>query len=61
MHLFGRIKVITVIPEALRRLEDIAFNLWWSWNSEAIDLFREIDLPLWEKLNKNPVRFLREV
>lgn len=61
MYLLGRITVTSVLPEELKRLEDIAYNLWWSWNSEAIDLFREIDLPLWEKLGKNPVRFLQEV
>ena len=61
MYLLGKITVTAVIPERLKRLEDIAYNLWWSWNSEAIDLYREIDLPLWEKLGKNPVRFIREV
>lgn len=61
MYLYGKITVTAVIPDRLARLKDIAFNLWWSWNSEAIDLYREIDLPLWEKLGKNPVRFLQEV
>ncbi len=61
MYLLGKIKVTAVIPEQLKRLKDIAYNLWWSWNSEAIDLYREIDLALWEKLGKNPVRFLLEV
>ncbi|KNY27004.1 alpha-glucan family phosphorylase [Pseudobacteroides cellulosolvens] len=61
MYLLGKIKVTAVIPQKLNRLNDIAYNLWWSWNSDAIDLYREIDLALWEKLNKNPVRFLQEV
>lgn len=61
MYLLGKITVTAVLPENLSRLKDIAFNLWWSWNSEAIDLYREIDLGLWEKLGKNPVRFLQEV
>lgn len=61
MYLLGKITVTAIIPEKLSRLRDIAYNLWWSWNSEAIDLYREIDLPLWEKLDKNPVRFLGEV
>ena len=61
MYLLGKIKVTAVIPQKLSRLKDIAYNLWWSWNSDAIDLYREIDLALWEKLNKNPVRFLQEV
>lgn len=61
MYLFGKITVTAVIPDELSKLKDIAYNLWWSWNSEAIDLYREIDLALWEKLGKNPVRFLKEV
>ncbi|MEN8906149.1 MAG: alpha-glucan family phosphorylase [Clostridiales bacterium] len=61
MYLLGKITVTAVIPEELKRLKDIAYNLWWSWNSEAIDLYREIDLGLWENLDKNPVRFLQEV
>jgi starch phosphorylase len=61
MYLLGKITVTAVIPQKLARLNDIAYNLWWSWNSEAIDLYREIDLALWEKLGKNPVRFMQEV
>ncbi len=61
MYLLGKITVTAVIPQKLARLNDIAYNLWWSWNSDAIDLYREIDLALWEKLGKNPVRFLQEV
>ena len=61
MYLLGKITVTAVIPEKLSKLKDIAYNLWWSWNSEAIELFKEIDPALWEKLGKNPVRFLQEV
>lgn len=61
MYKFGRIKVTTAIPERISGLCDIARNLWWSWHSEAIDLYREIDLALWERMNRNPVRFLQEV
>ena len=61
MYLIGKINVISELPDKFKRLNDIAYNLWWSWNPEAIDLYREIDLDLWEKLGKNPVRFLQEV
>ena len=46
MYKFGKIKVTTTLPERLSGLRDISYNLWWSWNSDATDLFREIDLPL---------------
>lgn len=61
MYKFGRIKVATAVPERISGLKDIARNLWWSWNNEAIDLFREIDLALWRKVGRNPVRFLQEI
>jgi starch phosphorylase len=61
MYIIGKIVITTVIPDQLLKLKEIAYNLWWSWNPDAIDLFRDIDLPLWEKLKKNPVRFLQEV
>lgn len=61
MYKFGKIKVTTKLPESLSGLKQLAKNLWWSWNNEAIDLYREIDLALWERLNRNPVRFLQEV
>lgn len=61
MYILGKIKVTTELPPELSRLKDLAYNMWWSWNNEAIDLYRAIDLALWEKLHKNPVRFLQEV
>ncbi len=61
MYLTGNIRVKAVLPEQLSRLEDIAYNMWWSWNSCATDLFKEIDPDLWSKLNRNPVRFLQEI
>lgn len=61
MYLTGKIIVTSVLPEELKRLKDIAYNMWWSWNSEAIDILAEIDRDLWDKLEGNPVRFLHEV
>jgi len=61
LYKYGKIKVTTVIPERISGLETLAKNLWWTWNHEAIDLFREIDLALWEKTDHNPVRFIQEV
>ncbi len=49
------------LPERLQRLEDLAYNLWFSWNSEAIWLFRNLDKKLWEDVYHNPVRLLHEI
>ena len=49
------------LPRRLRRLADLAYNLWWTWNGEAERLFRRIDREVWEATEHNPVRFLRQV
>ena len=49
------------LPENLHRLEDLAYNMWWSWNQSGIELFRKIDPDLWEQVGHNPVRLLQEV
>jgi starch phosphorylase len=51
-------RVIPSLPTRLERLRDLAFNLWWSWNHEAIELFRRLDRDLWESTGHNPVLIL---
>lgn len=50
--------VIPSLPEPLARLRDLAYNLWWSWNGDARELFRRLDPDLWEDVVHNPIRFL---
>jgi starch phosphorylase len=54
-------RVVPKIPEQLTALKQIAYNTWWTWNSQAIELFRWIDSDLWEKAYHNPVRLLGHV
>ncbi|NLK87207.1 MAG: glycosyltransferase family 1 protein [Clostridiaceae bacterium] len=61
MRPIGRITVPSVIPERLGRLSDIAGNLWWTWNCEAVELFTAIDRELWDKTGANPLSFLKRV
>ncbi|HEX9796387.1 MAG TPA: alpha-glucan family phosphorylase, partial [Anaerolineales bacterium] len=49
------------LPHRLRRLADLAYNLWWTWQPEAPLVFEQIDPSLWEQTYHNPVRFLRQV
>lgn len=53
-----RFVVAPCIPEPLKRLRDIAYNIWWCWDKEAIELFRRLDRMLWEQCYQNPVRLL---
>jgi len=61
MHILGRIKVTAELPEEVLKLKDLAYNLWWTWNYEAAELFNAIDPELWTKTNKNPVHFLQVI
>lgn len=49
------------LPRRINRLDQLAYNLWWTWNPEAQRLFQRIDRLLWERVNHNPVRFLQQV
>lgn len=61
MYVFNRITVNPQLPKRIEKLSEIANNLWWSWNTEFLRLFRKIDKDLWEKSGKNPIKFLKEV
>ena len=49
------------IPDALEKLEELANDLYYSWNAETRILFRRLDRSLWDKCNHNPKLFLRRV
>ena len=49
------------LPERLARLSELAYNLWWTWQPEAVRLFGRLDYELWERLHHNPIRLLREI
>ncbi|MBM3161798.1 MAG: alpha-glucan family phosphorylase [Chlorobi bacterium] len=41
--------------------KEITRNLWWSWDTEAKEIFRELSPILWERVNHNPVELLRHI
>jgi starch phosphorylase len=49
------------LPRRITRLGELAYNLWWTWHPNAQRLFGRIDQELWERLNHNPLLFLRQV
>ena len=55
------ITVKSQVPTDLKCLEILAKNLWWSWNNEAINLFKSIDKDLWKSVHENPVLFLQRI
>jgi len=52
------VNVTPKLPEALARLEELAYNMRFAWDHETIALFRRLDPELWEEVYHNPVRML---
>jgi starch phosphorylase len=61
MKRLRKIKVTAEIPEKLSGLKELAYNLWWSWSSEAQHLFSSIDADILKKNLNNPVKLLSEI
>ena len=49
------------LPERIRGLESLVYNLWWSWNRAAREMFRSLDLQAWLNSANNPLRMLAMV
>lgn len=49
------------LPDRIGRLNELAHNLWWSWNPKAREVFRSLDYAVWKLTAHNPVRMLRIV
>ena len=58
MATVSKFTVVPRLPERLQALSDIAQNLWWCWNHDAIDLFHRLDRDLWTEVNQNPCTML---
>ena len=49
------------VPAELSKLEELAHNMWWVWNYEARDLFRDLDPELYSAVKHNPVALLERL
>lgn len=55
---WGQVLVNRQLPDRLKHLDTLSRNLWWCWNQQAIDLFKDIDPLMWEFVNQNPIALL---
>lgn len=53
-------KAPLLVPHAFRRLYDIAYNLWWSWDPVGRELWGRIDPHAWAA-SQNPIGLLQVV
>ena len=44
-----------------QKLQKLTQNLWWTWRPEVRSIFRDIDLNLYHRAHRNPLRVLREI
>src|SRR5688572_14614053 len=49
------------IPERIQGLEKLAYNLKWSWDYRARQLFKRLDPQAWKNNQHNPVKLLKEI
>ncbi|NOX58256.1 MAG: glycosyltransferase family 1 protein [Planctomycetes bacterium] len=61
MYSIKEFKVVPAIPEPLEGLKRLAYNLWWTWNHDAIQLFQRLDRQLWEDVQHNAAMMLAAV
>jgi starch phosphorylase len=47
------------LPERISRLDELSYDLWWSWTREARQVFRTLDYPLWRLTAHNPVKMVQ--
>jgi len=56
-----QVEVNPRIPPRIARLEEIASNLWYSWDRPARTLYSRLHTGLWDAVGHNPKAFLRRV
>jgi len=61
MPVWKKIIVKSKLPESIKVLQELAHNLWWTWNYSATELFESIDPHLWESTGKNPIMLIDKV
>ena len=58
---FHTFTAVVSLPSDINRLRELAYNLWWTWNPHALELFTYLDPELWEEAGHNPVKMLEIV
>ncbi|MDX1374795.1 MAG: alpha-glucan family phosphorylase [Burkholderiales bacterium] len=56
-----RLDVRPELPASLKRLEELANNLWYSWDRATRTLFARLDPELWQRVGHSPKAFLRNI
>jgi starch phosphorylase len=49
------------LPEALKPLDAISRNFYWSWQPDGVSLFRDLSPGLWHEVEQNPRLLLKKI
>jgi glycogen phosphorylase len=58
---WSEVVVKSTMPPGLCELQEIAYNIWFVWHYEAVNLFREVDPDIWAEYGHNPIQLLETV
>ncbi len=58
---FKGVSVKSKLPENMQCLDELAHNLWWTWNYEVRDMWRGMDPQIYEEVHHNPVLLLERI
>ncbi|MFC2135560.1 alpha-glucan family phosphorylase, partial [Bacteroidota bacterium] len=61
INYLGTFNVVPSLPSNLEPLKELAYNLFWTWDKDAMELFRRLDEKLWIETNHNPVMMLGKI
>jgi starch phosphorylase len=61
MNILGNVTVLPHVPPRIRKLETLAYNVYWTWTPEARRLFRWLDPDAWDIRGHSPLKMLRDV
>ena len=50
-----------ILTSLAEQLHTLAHNLWWTWNPQAQEIFRELSPLAWERSNHNAVDVLHDI
>lgn len=53
--------VVPTLPAPIGFLRDLARNLWWCWNYDAVNLFERLDPKLWRLTGHSPLQLLADI
>lgn len=53
------LNAVSELPAELSRLDELATNVWWSWQPEATEMFKSMSPSLWEACGHNPMYMVK--